>query len=387
MKKKLLIFIFALAIAAGAFAQQYDPESDFEVKREKDGVVITGYLGSKKEVFIPPAIQDLPVTGIGNNAFAGKTGLTRVTIPTGVTVIGEYAFFGCDGLTGVTIPDSVTTIEGGAFYNCIRLTGVRIPGGVTYIGQFAFLYCAITVITIPDSVKNIGGGAFGGCTKLGAINVAAGNTAYASENGVLYNKSKTYLHTYPAGKTGPSTFSIPATLAEIGPFAFAGCNSIAGVNIPASVKDIGWAAFFNCTRLAAITVAAGNTAYTAENGVLYNKEKTLLHTYPAGKTNASFTIPGSVSNIENYAFAYCSRLTSLTIPDSNTFIGGNAFAQCNMFTSITFQGAIAENRISSSAFPGDLRDKYLAEGEGTYTRRYGTSATWSRVADTKPGEQ
>jgi hypothetical protein len=385
MKNKLLIFISLLTIAAGAFAQQYDPESDFEVKREGNGITITNYVGSNKEARIPPVIQDLPVTAIGDYAFSKKSGLTRVIIPTGVTIIGEYAFFDSASLTGVTIPDSVTRIENCAFYNCTRLTGVRIPGSVTYIGQFAFLYCAITVITIPDSVKYIGSGAFGGCTKLGAITVAAGNTAYASENGVLYNKSKTYLHTYPAGKTGPSTFSLPATLVEIGAFSFAGCTSFAGATIPAGVKDIGRGVFLNCTRLSSITVAAGNTAYIAENGVLYNKEKTLLHTYQAGKTNASFTIPDSVTRIGDYAFTYCARLAGLTIPDSVTRIGWEALAQCNRLTSITFQGMITKDR-SFNELPGDLRDKCLAEGAGTYTREYGTSTTWSRVADTKPGE-
>jgi hypothetical protein len=42
--------------------------------------------------------------------FSDCTGLTSVTIPSGVTSIGWYAFSDCTGLTSVTIPDSVTSI-------------------------------------------------------------------------------------------------------------------------------------------------------------------------------------------------------------------------------------------------------------------------------------
>ena len=36
---------------------------------------------------------------IGDYAFFGCSGLTSLTLPSGVTEIGDYAFFGCSGLT------------------------------------------------------------------------------------------------------------------------------------------------------------------------------------------------------------------------------------------------------------------------------------------------
>jgi hypothetical protein len=69
-------------------------------------------------------------------------------------------------------------------------------------------FSSLITITISDSVTSIGSAAFSGCTGLSVINVDAANQEYSSQDGVLYNKGKTTLHTYPAGKPG-SSFTIP----------------------------------------------------------------------------------------------------------------------------------------------------------------------------------
>ena len=61
------------------------------------------------------------VTGVGEEAFNGCTGLTSVTIPNSVTSIGFSAFEGCMGLTSVAIPNSVTSIGFNTFYGCSSL--------------------------------------------------------------------------------------------------------------------------------------------------------------------------------------------------------------------------------------------------------------------------
>jgi len=44
-----------------------------------------------------------------------------------------------------------------------------------------------------------------------------------------------------------------------------------------------------------------------------------------------------------------------------------AFTYCEKLTSVTFQSTITADNFDDDAFDGDLRDKYLAGGIGTYT--------------------
>ena len=68
----------------------YSPAEDFEFDPETG--TITGYIGTSKVVDIPPSINNVAVTRIGDRVFRGKL-LTSVTIPNSVTSIGNNAFF------------------------------------------------------------------------------------------------------------------------------------------------------------------------------------------------------------------------------------------------------------------------------------------------------
>jgi len=175
------------------------------------------------------------VTSIGQSAFDGCTSLASVTIPNSVTSIDSYVFQGCTSLASITIPNSVTSIGDLAFYVCASLASITIPDSVTSIGDYAFGHCTnLASVTIPNSVTSIGV-AFGGCTSLTAINVDSGNRNYSSEQGVLYNKDKTVLYTYPAGKTG--AFTIPNSVTSIGMGAFYGCTSLTSVKFEGTIYN------------------------------------------------------------------------------------------------------------------------------------------------------
>ena len=286
------------------------------------------------------------VTSIGGSVFQNFTALISVTFPKSLTRILALAFDGCNKLPSVKFPDSMEEIGYLAFNECESLTSVELPKNLSLLAGSAFRNCvSLTSVTVPAGVKRIIPSAFEGCKKLSTITVETGNPNYVSEDGLLFNKAKTTLVLYLAGRGG-TTFTIPSGVTAIGSLAFGYCELIE-VKIPAGVKDIDASAFSNSKKLSAVTVDAGNADYTSAEGVLFDKAKKTLVRYPEGKTGTAYAIPAGVTNIEEAAFLNCSKLTTVTIPVGVKKIGSYAFA-CSGLSSVAIPAGI--DTISDGAF-------------------------------------
>jgi len=92
--------------------------------------------------------------------------------------------------------------------------------------------------------------------------------------------------------------------------------------------------FEDCTNLTSINVDPESGTYCSIDGVLMRKTETglMLSKCPKGK-KGGYSIPSSVTEIGEFAFAGCSGLTSVTIPPSVTKINGSA-SGCTSLTSI-----------------------------------------------------
>lgn len=216
-------------------------------------------------------------------------------------------------IKSVIIKDGVTSIEKRAFENCSALTSVSIPDSVTFLGNYIFSGCSsLTDITIPQSVTYIGFCVFEGCSALTGI-------------------------------------TIPDSVITIGYHSFFGCSSLTSITIPQSVTLID-CAFADCSALTNISVDENNGNYKSIDGVLFDfSGKTLLQ-YPAGKTDLSYSVPDSVTEINEYAFSGCSALTSVEIPDAVTEINDCTFRGCSALTSITIPDTVTY--IGDDAFRG-----------------------------------
>ena len=120
---------------------------------------------------------------------------------------------------------------------------------------------------------------------------------------------------------------IPDTVTSIGDDVFFECTSLKSVTIPKSVTSIGEEKFYGCVKLEKIIVDSGNAYYSSVDGVLYNKDKTVLIKCPEGK-KGKLMIPNTVVTISEVACAECKGLTEVTIPSSVRLIDRCAFAEC-----------------------------------------------------------
>ena len=279
-------------------------------------------------------------------------GITTVVIGNGVTNIGRNICYGYTTLTYVSIPASVTSIGEQAFKGCTNLTSITIPDDVTSIGKKAFNICSsLSSINIPAGIETFDRSWFDGCSSLTAINVAVGNAYYASEDGVLFNKTKTTLIQYPAGKEA-NPYTIPSTVTSIGNEAFSWSTKLTSVIIPTGVTTIGDYAFSMSEKLASVTFAAGSSLTSISDYAFFYCENLTSITIPAGVTSigkdafygcsnlTSVSIPAGVTSIGEAAFYYCTNLASINIPAGVTSIGADLFSGCSKLASVTIPASV-----------------------------------------------
>jgi hypothetical protein len=190
--------------------------------------------------------------------------------------------------------------------------------------------------------------------------------------------------------TGLSSFTNAISVTTIQHEAFYNCKSLKTVDIPAKVSTIQYEAFYLCDSLtlvnisnslvryerncfnptASFTVDPSNLFFSAQDGILYNKNKTTLFQCPSSKSG-NFSIASSVvtigadafrqcgkitgitfspalDSIKDYAFIGCTGLTKLNFPSSLRYIGNNTFYSCSNLKSVILSNSL--ETIGESAF-------------------------------------
>ena len=237
-----------------------------------------------------------------------------------------------------------------AFMSCASLVGIALPEGFTEIGRFGLYNCRnLSSLNLPSTLTSTSYRDLTGCTSLTSLTLPEGLET-------IYSQSIDYI-------------------------------GITTLNIPKSVKTIANDGIISCDNLTAITVDEDNPSFTAEDGVLYNKNKTRLICYPGGK-GGNFTIPNTVTEIGGYAFYSnanitgvtiptgvtsigersfeSTRLSSITIPEGVTTIESGAFAKCSSLTSLSIPSTVTSMSNSPCSACTSLTSLTVAEGNSKY---------------------
>lgn len=186
---------------------------------------------------------------------------------------------------------------------------VRIKEGITSVGDYSFYYCRnLTAIELCDTIEVIGEGAFEGCSFDEIV--------------------------------------LPKSLLSIEDDAFGYCK-LKSIYIPSSVKNIGEVFTFT-TELELIITDDENPNFISVDGVLFNKDMTVLLRYPPAKEGNEYRVPYSVNTIYDSAFESAENLERVYLPETLNNMGCRAFYHCLNLIDINIPRNV--DRISMQAF-------------------------------------
>ena len=340
------------------------------------------------------------VKRIENYAFTQCYNLEHITLPSTLEYIGEEVFRGCSKLEEINIPNSVAYIGKNILQSCSNITKVSLPflgsdrndkehselpytfnnnwyhdfnkdyelyidggsfieqaitnysgegklkkivlgdnvkeipnkwnqngyveeivlgNGVISIGDSA-LGGKITSIAIPDSLQKVGINPFGWGECLESITVGENNKYFSGDGYALYDKKMKTLYSVASALT---TYEMPDTVTLIKEQAFFNSHLVT-LNISSSVK----------------TIEKEVYKYSFIENLIIPGSATDIQEYAfTGSSKLKkVTINEGVKRIPKSAFYDCTKLQQVVIPSSLEHIDDHAFYNCSSITGVFYLG-------------------------------------------------
>lgn len=366
---KLLIGTALVFAANVAKAQTYEGLQYLIYNEGKSAMVAmpTSTTMISGELVIPQTVtldgKDYPVTGIANLAFKDCTGITKVVLPATIDSIEYQAFNGCTALKSINLQDTkIRELCVSTFLSCSSLES----------------------ITIPSTVVKIGINPFMATSALTSIEVAAGNTAYTSNDGVLYTKDLKYLVSCPGGKKNVvipegvevvgthafkgalvETVKMPESIVEIETYGFWDARQLQKIELPSKIEIIRSSAFRDCRAATGEIILPSTLRILQANAFYYTKISKL-------------EVPGTITAIPANLCQYCVQLRNIKLNEGTTSIGNFAF-NTTAITSIVIPNTVT--KVGTSVFTGCSLLKEVTLGEKVAS--IGTQTFYNLTALTK----
>lgn len=295
-----------------------------------DGMRLVSYCGMESNVVVPEGTEY-----IRDGAFAGKSYIRSVSLPSSLVELSAGALKNTEGLDSVslpfvgksaasygkltdvfggTLPDSLvsvtitamTIIPNGAFKNCSGLKIIEFTDEVTEIGAEAFYDCSSLVSATFAHAATVGRYAFYGCKSMQKLVLA-----YAPDD----ETPAEYLFGANSGNNAYNSYSLElldlsnGTFLTVPSYAFAGLSSLTELRLPETVTSYGYGSFNKVQ--AKILFGASFTEVTT--GMFF------------GYAGASVDLPEAVTRIGKDAFKNAVYLTEITLPSGTNDIDEGAF--------------------------------------------------------------
>lgn len=307
-------------------------------------------------------VFDGPVTQVGKRAFYGGS-VTTVNLPNSIETIGDYAFCYSD-ITSFHTPENLTSVSEGAFYRCDNLSRIYgrhasgdekalvlngamagyalgaleadlvIPDGVKTIPSRLFEYCdRLETVEFPASVTEVGRFAFAYCSHLREFR---GNNEHVPDGHAFINTGGAMVAWAGSGLVD---YVIPPAMNFFDYTVFANNQTIRSLTFPALKIGTYWFGdYFNgCDNL---EFFYGEATTDDHHGLIFwgNCLFSLTKVLPA-----DYTVPGGngITQVHHEIARSNSTVERLAFPDEITYIGSYAFADMTKIKSVRLPSALS----------------------------------------------
>lgn len=294
------------------------------------------------------------VLRIYESAFEDCTSLIEITIPSSVTLVGKYVLRGCDNLEYLHAPLKSPYLNsnnsylayyfGGAQFDHISvipetLKTLVIAEGLESITANTLRNNSLESITLPASLNSIQGG-FNNFSKLKEILVSEESEYFASDDGVLYNKSLTRLVRYPSMKQG-AAYDIFEGVTLIDMYAFADNSYLRNIDLPDGLNFISGYSFRNCINLEKLLMPDTVTII-------------LSNVFDGCSGLTEVKISANITNMPTDLLKDCENIITLTAPFKYPYL-----VTTNSYLAYYFGGNGVDHQ---SVIPPTLKTLIISEG-------------------------
>lgn len=256
-----------------------------------------------------------------------------------------------DSFSDVVVGEGITKL-GDKTFNAYKkvLKSITLPNTLEYIGASVFSDCtALTEIKLPNnSLRSLGNSAFGGCTGIKHFHIP--ETVWSMHNSFsgckgIESITVDWMSTYYRAEDG--------ILYNLDKSEILFVYSLDGttLTIPKTARNIQSSALDTCTELERFECEEGSVYYTAEDGVLYaNTSQGKMLVMAPKKLAGKLVVPDDVTIVRQNAFNSCTLLTEVQLPAALTKIDGATFRFCSSLAKINIPESVTY--IGQRAFEG-----------------------------------
>ena len=246
-------------------------------------------------------------------------------------------------ISSVTIPDTFTLSDGAEYkvvdkaqkLVIITKRGDNTGSNTVYTVNVKPEYSGITYTLTGFSEDCISG--FGGWGSLEAFVLSGPSNFLSVEGGVLFDKHKTKLIRYPAGKTDTS-YTVPDSVKVLGEDSFYHSRNLTSLILPAGLTTVEDLALHFCRNLQTVYIPSSLTSI-GENFLAFSKVEDVK-------------IPEGVTELKHQFLDSCLALKTLELPSTFTSQTDSLFCRgCMALQSVTCN-AVTPPILQSDAFDG-----------------------------------